>query len=76
MFIDISAPYWFVVIGVFELEFSTFKEETSSWIEFATDKIFGKKQKISPEMFEKATKAKCFLGLVDLKVLIEKCIEC
>ena len=51
-----------------------FTKKPIDW--FYTDKIFGKKQKISPEMFEKATKAKCFLGLVDLKVLIEKCIEC
>jgi hypothetical protein len=51
-----------------------FSKKPIDW--FYTDKIFGKKQKISTEMFEKATKAKCFLGLVDLKVLIEKCIEC
>ena len=51
-----------------------FSKKSIDW--FYTDKIFGKKQKISTEMFEKAKKAKCFLGLVDLKVLIEKCIEC
>lgn len=51
-----------------------FSKKPIDW--FYTDKIFGKKQKISTEMFEKAKKAKCFLGLVDLKVLIEKCIEC
>ena len=53
---------------------SEFAQKSIDW--FYIDKIFGKKQKISPEMFEKATKAKCFLGLVDLRVLIEKCIEC
>jgi hypothetical protein len=62
-----------IIKKIIELN-SEFSKKPVDW--FYTDKIFGKKQKISTEMFEKATKAKCFLGLVDLKILIEKCIEC
>ena len=43
---------------------------------FNNDKIFkdGSKTKISELMFNKAVKYNCFIGLVNLKVLIEKCI--